>query len=89
MEALKLVETKDFDSIFFMDIQMPVLDVIETTKLLKEKFKEMKKNDIPIVALTANGETQKKACHDAGMSDFLLKPVKEEQLRNVINKYII
>ena len=79
-EALDLIESKgiDFYDIILMDMQMPILDGISTTKILKEKYG----SSTPyIVAMTANVfETDKKLCLSAGMNDFITKPVKLDYL---------
>lgn len=72
--------------IIFMDIQMPVLNGHEATKMLREKgFK-----DIPIIAITANvvkGSMEK--CLEAGMNDYIPKPVKREIIFQTINKWVL
>ena len=72
--------------IIFMDIQMPVLNGHEATKMLREKgFK-----DIPIIAITADvvmGSMEQ--CLEAGMNDYIPKPVKREIIFKTINKWVI
>lgn len=72
--------------IIFMDIQMPVLNGHEATKMLREKgFK-----DIPIIAVTANViKGSKEACLEAGMNDYIPKPIKREVVFQMINKWVI
>ena len=69
-----------------MDIQMPVLNGHEATKALRKKgFK-----DIPIVAITANVvKGSRKECLDAGMDDYIPKPIKREVIFQMINKLVI
>ena len=75
---------QDFDLIF-MDIQMPKMDGIEATKIIREKgFSE-----IPIIALTAHAmKGDKDACLDAGMNDYITKPIKRELVLNILKKWI-
>lgn len=85
-EALKTVENGNFHLIF-MDIQMPIMDGIESARRIRASLPQ----DIQpiIIALTANTtEQDKKACFDAGMDDFLAKPVTKSILKNAIDKWI-
>jgi PAS domain S-box-containing protein len=80
-EALKEVERTDFDLII-MDIQMPVVDGYEATKIIREKYKLT----TPIIGLSAETNRRKiKKYIEAGMNDFLPKPFDLEQLISVIN----
>lgn len=88
-EAIEiLTENSDFD-IILMDCQMPILDGFETTKTIR-KMEQRKKlaEGLPIIALTANamkGDRQK--CLDAGMDDYLAKPVRSDDLIDMVVKY--
>ncbi len=72
--------------IIFMDIQMPVLNGHEATKMLREKgFK-----DIPIIAVTANVvKGSREQCLEAGMDDYIPKPIRREIVFQMINKWVI
>jgi PAS domain S-box-containing protein len=75
MEALEKIES-DHPEVVLMDLQMPVLNGIEASKIIRDRG-----NDIPIIALTANaikGENEK--CYAAGMNDYISKPYREEEL---------
>jgi CheY-like chemotaxis protein len=86
-KAIEYYEKKDYDLIF-MDLQMPVMDGITATTLIREKEKSSKKS-IPIIALTGHAfELDKKKCLDSGMNDFLSKPFKMNELFRTLNKYI-
>jgi signal transduction histidine kinase/CheY-like chemotaxis protein len=66
--------------LIFMDLQMPVMDGLTATKLLRERGCKT-----PIVAMTANvQESDQKNCREAGMEYFVGKPVKKEQLEEVL-----
>lgn len=74
-------------SLIFMDLQMPEMDGIEATKLIREY--EANKKHTPIIALTAGATTQEKeTCLKAGMDDFLTKPIQSNLLIDIIKKYI-
>jgi len=87
VKALEIYENEDFDLIL-MDIQMPEMDGIETTKAIR-KISDHTKRDIPIVALTANamkGDREKYI--EAGMNDYLAKPVNNEELSEKLHTYL-
>ncbi|MFH0986100.1 MAG: response regulator [Candidatus Omnitrophota bacterium] len=67
-----------------MDIQMPVMGGVEATKIIREKISR----DLPIIALTAAVmEEDRKMAEEAGMNDFLTKPMRASDLRDMIFKY--
>ena len=73
--ALELLKTHQFD-IVLMDVQMPELDGIETTKILRNSEEYRHVQDIPIIALTAYAMAgDKDKCLEAGMDSYLAKPV--------------
>lgn len=83
-EALHLLENSHYDLIL-MDILMPVMDGLETTRLIREK-ESLTGKHIPIIALTAYaiyGDREKFLA--AGMDDYLSKPIKMEDLYNAIS----
>ncbi|MFH0976157.1 MAG: PAS domain S-box protein [Spirochaetota bacterium] len=70
----------------FMDIQMPGMDGFETTKIIRTKLKN---SDLPIIAITAYAmETDKQKCLEAGMNDYISKPIDPDEVREVIYKWI-
>jgi CheY-like chemotaxis protein len=85
-EAVDMVRSDGFD-IIFMDLQMPELDGIGATYEIREELPVVEQPYI--IALTANalGETRE-ACRDAGMDDFVTKPVKLEDLKMALLRYI-
>ena len=83
-QAILQCEKQLFD-IIFMDMQMPVLDGPQATIKIREKeaFKST-----PIISLTANVlSADKQRCFDAGMNDFIAKPIKYESLKEVLLKW--
>ena len=86
IEALQMIMSGDVPvDVIIMDIHMPVLDGIDTTRLLREK-----NFTLPIVALTADVTAEtKQACFDAGVTRFLLKPVKSAVLMEVISEVLM
>ncbi|GAB3936884.1 response regulator [Mucilaginibacter myungsuensis] len=82
-EAIQAVSNKTYDLVF-MDVQMPELDGLEATKVIRQ----LDIKQPVIIALTANVmENDEKACYDAGMDDFVSKPVKPEMLMQRLSKW--
>lgn len=81
-EVIEKVKEKTFDLIF-MDCHMPRVDGFSATKVIKEQL-----HSSPyIVALTASSfEEDKKRCLEAGMDDFLSKPVSPQAVGNILKK---
>jgi CheY-like chemotaxis protein len=86
-EALDQTISKNPDLII-MDIQMPVMSGIEATLAIRE-IEKGKGSRVPIVALTAGaikGEMER--CFEAGMDDFLTKPLDQNKLLRILGKYL-
>ena len=69
-----------------MDVQMPELNGLDATKVLREKgFSQ-----IPVVAMTANAMIgDKEKCLEAGMNDYISKPIKREIVFEMLRKWVI
>ena len=78
VEALKLAETTPYDAIL-MDISMPEMDGLEATRRLRSSAGE--NQNTLVIALTAHVQKEiREECTEAGMNDFLAKPVSRDQL---------
>ncbi len=100
--ALQLLAEKEFD-IVLMDIQMPVMDGLETAEIIRsfERGESTESTDLPsglgarfagkhlpIIALTAHAlKGDKNQCLESGMDAYLSKPLQPEQLAAVLAKY--
>jgi CheY-like chemotaxis protein len=85
-EAVQKYQEKNYDLIF-MDIQMPNLDGLEATSIIRRMELGLDKH-IPIVALTAHAmKGDREQCLSAGMDDYLSKPIHVEELKQVVEKY--
>jgi len=86
-EALDILNKKEFD-IVFMDIQMPEMDGIQATELIRSK-EASTGNHIPIIAVTAYAlKGDKEKFLSAGMDEYISKPIDIKELFEVIDKII-
>lgn len=85
-KALEIVKSTSIDLIL-LDLQMPVMNGIEITKIIRSR--ETGDKHIPIVALTAYAQNgDRDMCLEAGMDDYISKPFDKENLYKVIEKHI-
>jgi len=85
-EAVELFTEQKFD-IVLMDIQMPVLNGFEATRRIRE-LEAVRRTHIPVVAMTAHAMKGDRArCIQAGMDDYLAKPVRKRELHRMLLKY--
>ncbi len=86
IEVVNAVKNGRFDLVL-MDVQMPEMDGFSATRVIREM--KDKKADIPIIAITAHaliGDREK--CIEAGMNDYLSKPLEIQQFMSVLNKWL-
>jgi two-component system sensor histidine kinase/response regulator len=87
VEALEALRHIRYDLVL-MDCQMPVMDGFEATRQIRRGSDSVMNPGIPVIAMTAcamRGDRQK--CEDAGMNDYLTKPVKPKELANAIKRW--
>lgn len=71
--------------LILMDCQMPVMDGFEATRQIRENEKILKMDHVPIIAMTGNAfDSDRKKCFEAGMDDFLAKPIEPDILAQKI-----
>jgi CheY-like chemotaxis protein len=86
--ALARLAEGDWDLVL-MDVQMPVLDGLSATRTLREREKAEGGRRIPVIAMTANAmESDRQACLDAGMDDYVSKPFRSEQLHAALARWL-
>lgn len=86
-EAIKKCQLSFYD-IIFMDMQMPGMDGVEATRRIRAGEGSEANANTLIVAITANtGKEDVQECFDAGMNNYISKPINRVILRNIIEKY--
>jgi signal transduction histidine kinase/CheY-like chemotaxis protein len=84
-EALDQLELSDFDLVL-MDCNMPVMDGYEASRQIRRSGRWPQ---LPIVALTANAMSEERErCHAAGMNDYLVKPLRREDLATLLDVWV-
>jgi signal transduction histidine kinase/ligand-binding sensor domain-containing protein/CheY-like chemotaxis protein len=84
LEVLEVTQRKNYDLIF-MDVQMPEMDGLEATRLLRST----EQHQPVIVAMTANAiQGDKEICLNAGMDDYISKPIKLDEIVSMLEKSI-
>ncbi|HEU0122588.1 MAG TPA: response regulator [Bryobacteraceae bacterium] len=85
-DAIEALRREKFDLVL-MDCQMPELDGLSATRQIRSA--EPPGRHIPIVALTANAlESERQACMEAGMDDFLTKPIRRDLLARILQVWL-
>ncbi len=87
LEAVKALETVPYDFVL-MDCQMPEMDGYEATRTIRASDSSVRDHSIPIIAMTANalaGDREK--CLEAGMDDYISKPVSPKALGVIMEKW--
>lgn len=88
LEALEEVKKQPFDLIF-MDCQMPKMDGFEATAEIRALERQQVIKKIPIIAFTANAmRSDEEDCINAGMDDFITKPISPQNLEKVLSKWL-
>ena len=85
-EALRMISINHYD-VIYMDHMMPEMDGIETTQKIRKEHPECKKT--PIIALSANAVSGAKEMFiEAGMNDFVAKPIEVRSLVDSVRRYL-
>ena len=87
-EAIKALETIPYDLVL-MDVQMPVMDGFTATGHIRDRQSAVQNHDIPIIAMTANAmQGDRESCLNAGMNDYIAKPVFPGALAEALEKWL-
>ena len=86
-EAVRMMAAKHYDLVL-MDCQMPEMDGFEATRLIRAM--QSPASAVPIIAMTANAFVEdRQACLEAGMTDYLSKPVREAELSTKLESWLL
>ena len=84
LEALQALGRQHYD-IVLMDVRMPDMDGLEATRIIRKRWQ---KNGPKVIAITAYAlEGDREKCLDAGMDDYISKPVKLEELAGMLSRF--
>lgn len=89
-EAIRALEGVHYDLVI-MDIRMPIMDGFEATRMIRENQVLMQSDpQIPIIAITAHAmHLDRERCLEAGMNDYIAKPVTLQGLIETLDKYLL
>jgi len=89
MQSLNALAESHFD-LFLMDCEMPEMDGYEATRRIRHSPASPENSRIPVVAITANAfASDREKCLQAGMNDYIAKPIDLRQLANVLEKWVV
>ena len=84
-KAISILETQDFDLVL-MDIQMPLMDGLQVTRIIRDSKSTVRNHTIPIIAMTAHAmKGDREKCLQAGMDGYISKPIDSQTFFKEIN----
>ena len=87
-ESIEALQQAPYD-IVLMDVQMPDMDGLEATRRIRNGEAGETARDIPIIAMTAHAlQSDRDRCLAAGMNDYVSKPVRPQELHQVLEKWL-
>ena len=86
-EAIDQLSREDFD-VVLMDLQMPLMDGLEATRIIRNRASRVRKHDVPVIAVSSVPECDgKKPCLEAGMNGYLAKPLRFDVFLETVEQY--
>lgn len=87
-EAIRAIGESDYDLVF-MDCQMPDLDGLQATRMIREGAAAGRNRDVTIIAMTAHAmKGDRELCLSAGMNDYLTKPVRPADVSAMLERWL-
>ncbi len=87
LEAIHALELINYDLVL-MDCLMPEMDGFEATAIIRNPESKVLNHNVPVIAMTANAmKGDREHCIEAGMNDYLKKPVKKDELSVIIDRW--
>jgi CheY-like chemotaxis protein len=87
-EAVMALETIPYDLVL-MDVQMPQMDGFEATGVIRDPASRVRNHHVPVIAMTAHAmKGDREKCLEAGMDDYVSKPVTALALNEILEKYV-
>ena len=87
-EAIRALETIPYDLVL-MDVQMPEMNGLEATHQIRNPESTVRNHQIPIIAMTANAmQGDREVCLEAGMNDYVSKPISPQALADALDKWL-
>jgi PAS domain S-box-containing protein len=88
VEALAALGRVPYDLVL-MDVQMPEMDGLEATRQIRDPGSAVLRHDVPIIAMTAHAmQGDRERCLDAGMDDYVTKPISPQALAEAIDRWL-
>ena len=88
VEALKALQQRSYDLVL-MDVQMPEMDGHKATARIRDPRSKVRDHDVPIIAMTAHAmQGDREKCLEAGMNDYLAKPIEPKVLADMLHKWL-
>ena len=88
LEAVRALELMNYDLVL-MDCQMPEMDGFAATAVIRDRSSKVHNHKVPIIAMTANAmKGDREQCIEVGMDDYLSKPVKKDELAQILEKWL-
>jgi PAS domain S-box-containing protein len=87
-EALNMLERIQYDLVL-MDVQMPIMDGFEATRQIRDTDSKVLNHTIPVIAMTANAlQGDRELCIEAGMTDYVSKPIEPQKLIEALERWL-
>ncbi len=88
VQAVEKMSEETYDLVL-MDCQMPVMDGLEATRQIRRREAELQLPRVPVIAMTGNAfDKDRENCFNAGMDDFISKPVEPDVLNHMLYLYL-